>query len=737
MVTCSPAELDLSALADLARNPFRVIGLPGNASQSDIYKAINARRAESKLRLSRLTPWDFPLLGPVIRDEGTIQEAVGQLTDPVSRCRARLFWFSGEESVEQVSAESAEILAEKWSADHHPLGRHDAALLYWLLALAHPSSKTQSNYWAKALRQWSEAIGSPDFWPTISAAEINGQFDRVDSDAIEAVRAAAPGAVAEAIAGAANDALVAGEIEKCSRLLKHLTDGWAPDEVDRRLYDEVLGPLEDRIIAQCDEIERSCEAKLVRKDECAAQNRAACATATESFDKIIVEALDELARAGAEPSRLSRVSERAATLLMRLAQSWTWADNFIECEAMLLRAKQIAAGTPVEVRIDEQLVKVERAASQQRLLRGASASAAEHNISQNESRAAWHITVPSNEIRVPPFCTCCLVPTSRTRRVKHERQIAGNRRRTVWYSLPLCEDCARHEREFELKRLLVSLGPAILTVASMWMIWASSPNCGSAWFFAIGVGVACSILAIFARIPIRQLSGNHSCRSQSATLASASDTNCTFRFLNQRYAGAFAVANNVTASPTKAPHFGPTGRIFSACGRGAVVASFVLALAAVPLCYCWQPFAENTPAAASALNGNSSTPSTSATNTQVLSSNRHDARLESLKQEIDFGKTRASEMETELNALQSERDELKGKMSDLKTTIHQDESDDRNGIQINVDAYNHAVDDYNALVPQWNQLLADYDNKNDAYSAEIKQINERVAEYNALIGAQP
>jgi chromosome segregation ATPase len=142
------------------------------------------------------------------------------------------------------------------------------------------------------------------------------------------------------------------------------------------------------------------------------------------------------------------------------------------------------------------------------------------------------------------------------------------------------------------------------------------------------------------------------------------------------------------------------------------------------------------PAVATAMNGNSSTPSISA-NPQVLSSNGQAARLDSLKQEIDFGKTRASNMEAELNELQSEHDQLKAKMSDLEATIHQDESDDQNGIQINVDAYNHAVDDYNAQVPQWNQLLADYNHKSAAYSAEIKQINERVAEYNALIGAQP
>jgi chromosome segregation ATPase len=94
-------------------------------------------------------------------------------------------------------------------------------------------------------------------------------------------------------------------------------------------------------------------------------------------------------------------------------------------------------------------------------------------------------------------------------------------------------------------------------------------------------------------------------------------------------------------------------------------------------------------------------------------------------------------METELNEIQSEVDGLKQKMSALKATIEQDENDNRNGIQVDADAYNKAIDDYNGLVSKWNQLLADRDQKQDAYTAEIKQINEWVDQYNTLIGAQP
>jgi hypothetical protein len=459
-------------------------------------------------------------------------------------------------------------------------------------------------------------------------------------------------------------------------MLKHLSNGYVPIAVERRLYDEVLGPLEDHIIERCDEIARGCEEKLVRKDECAAQNRAVCAIATESFDNTVITELDQLARAGAERPRLIRTSERAATSLMRLAQSWTWADDFVKCEAILLRAKSIAAGTPVEVRIDEQLIKAAPPAAQQRLLQNAFDSTVQIDSSHGASHTAWNITVPNSGIRVPPFCTCCLAPTPRTRRVEHKRHLGGNRYRTIWFSLPLCEECARHEREFQVKRLLLTVGPASITAASMWGIWAGWPTLWIGWFFGIGAAIAGIAFALFGRIPVRQLSEDHSCRSQSATLISARDANCIFRFLSQRYAGAFAVANGVTASPAKAPHFGPTGGMFIACGRLTAAASFVLALATVPMCYYWQPFADNTPAVIPAANGNASASPNSDSNAgSPIQSTPQDARLAPLHQEIVLGRTRASNMETELSEIQSEVDGLKQKMSVLKATIEQDEND--------------------------------------------------------------
>jgi len=79
------------ALERFARNAYRVLGLPGNASQAAIHDAAGSLRRAFKLGAAKTTAWDLPWLGVLNRTESDIQDAVGRLTNPIQRLQKRLF----------------------------------------------------------------------------------------------------------------------------------------------------------------------------------------------------------------------------------------------------------------------------------------------------------------------------------------------------------------------------------------------------------------------------------------------------------------------------------------------------------------------------------------------------------------------------------------------------------------------------------------------------------------------
>src|SRR5688500_3433271 len=100
-------------------NPYRVLGLPGEAAWPEIARAAERIRGLVSWGAYQ-TPWDLPwLLHPVRREPAHVDAALTRLADVDLRLRERLFWFherDAEDAVAYLTPASIRDAMEGWAA---------------------------------------------------------------------------------------------------------------------------------------------------------------------------------------------------------------------------------------------------------------------------------------------------------------------------------------------------------------------------------------------------------------------------------------------------------------------------------------------------------------------------------------------------------------------------------------------------------------------------------------------
>lgn len=157
----------------------------------------------------------------------------------------------------------------------------------------------------------------------------------------------------------------------------------------------------------------------------------------------------------------------------------------------------------------------------------------------------YRVEVKGSKYAAPPFCTCCMDPTTNEDYIDYSRQERlGNRKytRTISVRMPLCADCSEHSTSFSLRITIIGLlsilvGLCISLVSESFLI-----GFFSAMFF---------FLLLTALIKVDALPKNHSCRQKSVELYSSSLNDVRghdidsmiFTFTNPQYAQLFAAVN--------------------------------------------------------------------------------------------------------------------------------------------------------------------------------------------------
>jgi hypothetical protein len=359
------------AVDRIARNAFRILGLPANAPVSAIHESEAAIRRSLKLGTAKTSAWDLPFAGVLPRTDGDLRDAVGRLTDPASRLEERMFWFSsGEEVVKALSATTLDRSGVTLSQQPAAAAHHDAALVKLLAAgLLDPELKEGNGArWTSALKEWKKVVEQDDWWSELIDIEMNGGFEPMATvEEMQALRANALRKVADVLAAIARDAVSKSQMALGERAMRAIQAAQLPEDVIHQAQADVVGPMVADFEKACQKMSGDLSDQIKREDGKGSYNLPIVQKAHVSFENDLQPRLTMLVTlasgAGSEVGLQAR--EAAALCLRSLAINYTWAEEFEKSRQLLERAKGLAIGSPVAARIETDLAGVQQSATRE------------------------------------------------------------------------------------------------------------------------------------------------------------------------------------------------------------------------------------------------------------------------------------------------------------------------------------------------------------------------------------
>ena len=106
----------------IINNPFRILGLPANASEKYIKKNIDNFEAYLSIgQQPKPQETDFEFMGNLIRTISSLNETVRMIESPKDRINYSLFWFSkatevDNEAFSSLNNNDIEEAIEKWES---------------------------------------------------------------------------------------------------------------------------------------------------------------------------------------------------------------------------------------------------------------------------------------------------------------------------------------------------------------------------------------------------------------------------------------------------------------------------------------------------------------------------------------------------------------------------------------------------------------------------------------------
>lgn len=328
----------------LANNAFRLLGLSSQASQKEIHASAAALRRAIKLGVVKTPAHHIPWLDSHDLAENDVRDALSRLSIPAQRIYERLFWFYDPQAVAASHTpaslrESAEHLQTTGSSS----ARHDIALLSLAHMLRLDPALELTDDWQRVYALWKRLIEGQEFWSSLMAADLKGDFEQVATfSEIKDLRARTWRLVTSPVNEIANDAIRREDYALARRALAVLCAPNLPQALADEYEQEILGPVEDEFDALLREAFRR-HREEVRSTQSIGERRATCWRAHAKFNEQVKPALRKiLALAGAESAFTRRVLATAIDALVELAESFeTGFDN--ESRIKMLRKAWLLA----------------------------------------------------------------------------------------------------------------------------------------------------------------------------------------------------------------------------------------------------------------------------------------------------------------------------------------------------------------------------------------------------------
>ncbi|MDX1624333.1 MAG: hypothetical protein R3199_10190 [Gemmatimonadota bacterium] len=224
----------------IRHNPYRILGLPGEATWPQIEGAAERLLASPA---DRTTSWDLPWLdGGPDRAPGAVERARARLADPDLRLPARMLWFHerfAADALLELSPATIRNVLEGWSSTTQPVARHDAAVVALLAAFVLDPEVERGGIWSRALREWREALELEPYWMAVLEVEVEGGFPSPATLAeVRELRESALAHVAEPLLSIARAAVLRDRSSRALRALRILQEA-----LPRPLFSDLVGDL--------------------------------------------------------------------------------------------------------------------------------------------------------------------------------------------------------------------------------------------------------------------------------------------------------------------------------------------------------------------------------------------------------------------------------------------------------------------------------------------------------------
>jgi rhodanese-related sulfurtransferase len=328
----------------LANNAFRLLGLSCHASQSEIYASAAALRRALKLGVVKTPAHHIAWLGSLDRTENDVRDAVSRLGIPAQRIYERFFWFFDPQAAAKEPG-----FASLPETDAHPAAagsasaRHDIALLSLAVMLRRDPALELAGDWQRVYALWKEVIEDREFWSSLMAADLKGDFEQATTFAeIADLRARAWRLVTAPPKEIANDAVVRKDYAQAGRALAVLCGGGLPQTLADEYEQEILGPVEDEFDVLLN-VAFTRYRYEVKTNQSIDERRETCRRAHARFNEEVRPALKKILElAGAQSAFTRRVFAAAADALDELAEGFETGFDHESRVRMLRKAWQLA-----------------------------------------------------------------------------------------------------------------------------------------------------------------------------------------------------------------------------------------------------------------------------------------------------------------------------------------------------------------------------------------------------------
>lgn len=176
----------------------------------------------------------------------------------------------------------------------------------------------------------------------------------------------------------------------------------------------------------------------------------------------------------------------------------------------------------------------------------------------------YTVNIQGNRFAIPPFCTCCMKPTTNKENVSYSSTTQRGRTQTtrsISVDMPICDECLKHRSQYNW--LLVLICSLSIIVGSILMAILMAAGTDGFLSFLLGAGAAVgAYFGISAIWKTKPLARDHARRGKSASIFSMfmdsfmakhmpMCSGVTFTFYNWEYAHLFREANKEIAGEVK------------------------------------------------------------------------------------------------------------------------------------------------------------------------------------------